>query len=464
MDDVEDKFQTYFKQDSYPTKSPVVPMETEKAAEDRNVTDANGSYQECCRDVPGSSTDVTLKAAEKTDGQDRKEDPPKDNRQSQKKGKKWQNPFMPQKAVMRKVVQERTEKHPKATNVDQIHVEVSRDQMTEKVNEDVDGLMEWWGTVEHWNDMPMQADLSEKEKTKAFAVTAERVMKGIRVFNKLFTEWAEGLWQHVIDLNAIADGIDRFNKRAKIAAITGGSTSAVGGVTTIAGLALAPVTLGTSLIVTAVGLGVATAGGLTSASAGISNSVNNSLDRKKVERIVADYQAKMADISKCLKFIKQGIDSFRKYDAVKIKEHGCSQEIPELSSIYKEGAMAGKAVACNAAEIMRVTQAANVAGSTATRAIQLASMATGVLTGLFVAMDIYFVAKDSCELKKGAKSEFAAKIRDVAEQLHSGLVELNGIRAQLQEFNVSEEPGIRRDLFSPASWNVCTPRNPYFTY
>lgn len=105
-------------------------------------------------------------------------------------------------------------------------------------------------------------------------MTAEKVQKGIRVFNKLFTERAEGLWQHVIDLNGIADGLDKFNKRTKIAQITGGSTSAIGGVATIAGLALAPVTMGTSLIVTAVGLGVATAGGLTSASAGISNQVS----------------------------------------------------------------------------------------------------------------------------------------------------------------------------------------------
>lgn len=76
--------------------------------------------------------------------------------------------------------------------------------------------------------------------------------------------------------------------------------------------------------------------------------------------------------------------------------------------------------------------------STAARAVQIASMATGVLTGLFVVMDIYFVSKDSKELKKGAKSEFAAKIREVAQQLHDGLVELNSIHQELQ-FNSPEK-------------------------
>lgn len=267
---------------------------------------------------------------------------------------------------------------------------------------------------------------------RAFAVTAEKLQKGIRVFNKLFSERAESLWQHVIDLNTIADGLDKFNKKTKIAQITGGSTSAIGGITTITGLALAPFTMGTSLIITAVGLGVATAGGLTSAGAGISNQVNNSLDRKKVEKIVEDYQEKIDDLNKCLKFIKQGIENLRKFDLIKMKKTAYNQDFPALTSeFYEDGAMAGKAILINANEIMRVVQIANVAGSTAARAVQIASMATGVLTGLFVGMDIYFVAKDSKELKKGAKSEFAAKIREVTTQLHDGLVELNTIREEL---------------------------------
>uniref|UniRef100_A0A8C7K177 Apolipoprotein L5-like n=1 Tax=Oncorhynchus kisutch TaxID=8019 RepID=A0A8C7K177_ONCKI len=276
--------------------------------------------------------------------------------------------------------------------------------------QNMDGLMEWWSTVEQWEDMPQEHDMTEKEEAKVFAVTAEKVQK---------------------------DALDCFNKKTKIAQITGGSTSAVGGVCTIVGLALAPVTFGTSLIVTAVGLGVATAGGLTTAGAGISNTVNNSMDRKKVEAIVTDYQEKITDINKCMLFIKQGIESLRRFDLLKMKKHAYNRDFPGLNNIYEDGAMAGKAILINANEMMRVVQIANVAGSTAARAVQIASMATGVLTGLFVGMDIYFVAKDSKELKKGAKSEFAAKIREVATQLHDGLVELNGIRVELQ----SSDPG-----------------------
>uniref|UniRef100_A0A3Q2CAI7 Apolipoprotein L, 1 n=1 Tax=Cyprinodon variegatus TaxID=28743 RepID=A0A3Q2CAI7_CYPVA len=350
---------------------------------------------------------------------------------------KKHNPFMPR--LKTKVVQRNRQdgaaeenEEPQRSLFDRLE-DFRIDPSQPEDSQDVEDLMDWWNTVESWEDTPQDDDMTEKEEAKAFAVTAEKVQKGIRVFNKLFSERAETLWQHVIDLNAIADGLDKFNKKTKIAQITGGSTSAIGGVATITGLALAPVTMGTSLIVTAVGLGVATAGGLTSAGAGISNQVNNSLDRKKVEKIVEDYQEKIADLNKCLKFIKQGIENLRRFDLLKMKKNAYNQDFPALTSqFYEDGAMAGKAILINANEIMRVVQIANVAGSTAARAVQIASMATGVLTGLFVGMDIYFVAKDSKELKKGAKSEFAAKIREVATQLHDGLVELNTIREELQ--------------------------------
>ncbi|XP_020318972.1 uncharacterized protein LOC109872222 isoform X4 [Oncorhynchus kisutch] len=396
----------------------------------------------------------SLLTGEKEEGED------KDGEAKMKKPRRH-NPFMPRGAGGKgKAMPKKVETQPGATGSDSNEndggnkslfdqLEEFRVNPAEPEEQDMDGLMDWWGTVEQWEDMPQEDDLTEKEEAKAFAVTAEKVQKGIRVFNKLFSERAESLWQHVIDLNSIADALDCFNKKTKIAQITGGSTSAVGGVCTIVGLALAPVTMGTSLIITAVGLSVATAGGLTSAGAGLSNTVNNSMDRKKVEAIVTDYQKKMTDINKCMLFIKQGIESLRRFDLMKMKKHAYNRDFPGLNNIYEDGAMAGKAILINANEIMRVVQIANVAGSTAARAVQIASMATGVLTGLFVGMDIYFVAKDSKELKKGAKSEFAAKIREVATQLHDGLVELNGIRVELQ----STDPDNTNGTNTPDSTN-----------
>ncbi|KAL2097169.1 hypothetical protein ACEWY4_006376 [Coilia grayii] len=426
------------------TKKPKSFM-SQGATKQKTPTPENDQEEASGDDYLEGESDDGLEDRKEVSTEDKKpeQEVPSTKPKKKKPKKKAKNPFLAHVATKGKTLQTKTGEEgapgdgsaegndQKKSLFDQLDEIRFNKPEAEEQNEDkdLDGLIEWWNTVEQWEDTPQIEDMTEKEEAKAFAVTAEKVQKGIRVFNKLFSERAEGLWQHVIDLNGIADGLDKFNKRTKIAQITGGSTSAVGGVATITGLALAPFTMGTSLIITAVGLGVATAGGLTSASAGISNQVNNSLDRKKVEHIVEDYKEKMADLNKCMKFIKQGIENLHKFDLIKVKNQAYNQDFPALtSSFFEDGAMVGKAILINANEIMRVVQIANVAG----RAVQIASMATGILTGLFVGMDIYFVAKDSKELKKGAKSEFAAKIREIAEQLHAGLVELNTIREELQ--------------------------------
>ena len=66
----------------------------------------------------------------------------------------------------------------------------------------------------------------------------------------------------------------QVSKGTKIAGITGGATSALGGVAAVAGVALAPFTLGASLLLTVAGAGVMAAGGITGASAAIAHKVN----------------------------------------------------------------------------------------------------------------------------------------------------------------------------------------------
>lgn len=115
-----------------------------------------------------------------------------------------------------------------------------------------------------------------------------------------------------------------------------------------------------------------------------------------------------------------------------------------IKHVMKEGGRAGKALAINTESLISTIQVLNVAGGAA-KAAQVMSVTTGVMSGLFLALDVFFLAKDSMELKKGAKTEFAAKIREVCKDLQDGLLELNRIKEQLQrtmdgiEVEVEEE-------------------------
>ncbi|XP_053475367.1 uncharacterized protein si:cabz01007807.1 isoform X2 [Ictalurus furcatus] len=275
---------------------------------------------------------------------------------------------------------------------------------------DTDSLMEWWNTVELWDELPPDEEISVKEdETKSFTEIADKVHRGLRVFYKVFTEQAEVLYLYVLRLYAIGDDISNFHRHAKIANITGGTTTAVGGVAAIAGLALAPVTLGASLIVSAVGLGVATAGGITAASATISDNLHDMNDRKKIEVVVQDYETRLVELRRCLRFVAEGVRRLRFHPLLRRNN-------------YYTGDW----------EVRRALQTISLVGEPVEQAENMVEMSTMALNSVCKGMDNYF-SKDSKELKKGCKKEVTMQVNMLAKLLHEGLVKLNSIREQLME-------------------------------
>lgn len=109
-----------------------------------------------------------------------------------------------------------------------------------------------------------------------------------------------------------------------------------------------------------------------------------------------------------------------------------------VKHVVKEGGRAGKALLINAESLASTVQVLSTAGGVA-KATQVLSIASGVMSGLFLALDVFFLARDSRELHKGAKTKFAAKIRDVCKELLDGLVELKKIKNQLQTIMTDAE-------------------------
>ncbi|XP_051778109.1 apolipoprotein L3-like [Erpetoichthys calabaricus] len=243
------------------------------------------------------------------------------------------------------------------------------------------------------------------------------MQKTFKIILKLFNDHVKGLQTNIDDLRCIADKLDSFHKKATIAKITGGSVSVAGGVVTIIGLILTPFTLGASLVVTGVGLGVAMAGGVTNASATISDTVNNSVDRKKVEEIIESFQKNINVFEEPLEDVKNFTNKIELLNTCKLEDLMNKWNKAQL------GARAGK-MFTSFADISRLALLANLSGGVA-KAIRVAGAATGVISGLFLGLDLLFIVKDSIDLHKGAKNEFAAKIRQAADEMQCALQELN---------------------------------------
>ncbi|CAJ1085934.1 uncharacterized protein si:cabz01007802.1 isoform X2 [Xyrichtys novacula] len=309
--------------------------------------------------------------------------------------------------------------------------------------DDEDGLVEWWRTVEGWDEWNEANQDDDAEDVVEQA--ADRVFMAARLFVRFFNQRGASLQQRILELLSLADAADIFHKKTVSASVGGGVFSVAGSITTITGLILAPFTAGTSLIVTAVGIGVATAGGVTSASANITDTVHSKTDRKKVEKMIQDYEEEMKDIKECLEFLQEGMEVLEDWNFEQYAESISKKHLNQnVKHVMKEGGRAGKALVINTESLINTVQVLGTAGSAA-KAAQVMSVTTGVMSGLFLALDVFFLAKDSVELNKGAKTEFAAKIREVCKDLQEGLLELNRIKEELQrtmdgvEVEVEEE-------------------------
>ncbi|XP_044042903.1 apolipoprotein L3-like [Siniperca chuatsi] len=270
---------------------------------------------------------------------------------------------------------------------------------------DANSLLDWWKKVASWTSLCKDLKLRGERETNIIKVKAEQLYKAIQRYILLLSEHRDTLKKHTAELLSIADNLDKVSKGTKIAGITGGATTVAGGVAAAAGVILSPFTLGASLALTAVGVGVAAAGGVTGASAAIANKVNVSQDKKKIEKIFLDYDSLMEDIQHCLKFINEGMEQLKQHDL----------------SVLSEARM-------DSVRVARMVQLAATGGASA-RAIESNSKASGLMQGFALGMDMYFTqGKDGQKLKKGLESKFAKKIRKLAADLNEALDELVQIK------------------------------------
>ncbi|KAF7648678.1 hypothetical protein LDENG_00153210 [Lucifuga dentata] len=213
---------------------------------------------------------------------------------------------------------------------------------------------------------------------------------------------SDNMRERISELATISDNLDKVQKKNKTMGIAGGTTGAVGGVTAVVGLALAPVTLGASLIATAIGAGmVASAGGIGAHTASAHKKIVN---RKEVERLVQDYKADVVDLEHCLAFVLCGMNELRRHELARLQRGGAQLDALKMAhlsqSVFKD-------------------ETNNTWGNSYTL---MAGMSSDKLLQDF-AMDIneYFSSKNGQKLKRSKKGRFSSRVRVLAQNLQDEL-------------------------------------------
>uniref|UniRef100_A0A4W6E3C4 Apolipoprotein L n=1 Tax=Lates calcarifer TaxID=8187 RepID=A0A4W6E3C4_LATCA len=236
-------------------------------------------------------------------------------------------------------------------------------------------------------------------------------------FIREFSKRQPRMLEFLKDLEESAIQLDRMSKGAKISSVAGSSVGAVGGVLSIVGLALIPVTAGVSLALTMTGVGLGVTSGVNSA---VTTATEIGVNRKHQKKASEVFQSFMEDVLGKAGAIGKGIDSI--VDAASAVKLLQSEEV--FTGVGKVVAEEGKAlrnVPRVASDIPDIGQAA-VKGPLALSKSARAGLIA--LNALFLGMDIFFICKDSISLAKGSETEVSQFIRARAGtlELRDGLM------------------------------------------
>ncbi|XP_072299932.1 uncharacterized protein [Eucyclogobius newberryi] len=294
-------------------------------------------------------------------------------------------------------------------------------------------------------------------------------------FMQRFSESETRMQQFLSELEDSAVQLDRMNLGARISSVAGSSVGAVGGVLSIIGLALIPVTAGGSLALTVTGAGLGITSTVNSAVTTATEFGVNHTQQKRASETFQKFIEDVKNIQECLDNITsedpaldavdvavcvgkllgkagavgKGIDSL--VDAASAAKLLRSEEA--VAGVGKVLAQKGKAlrnVPRVASELPAVRQAA------ARGPLALSRGARGGLIGLnalFLGMDVFFIVKDSMSLARGNETEVSKFIRARSSLWRSQMTSWGKIHGLLEkgEASVKKKQAILITEFYPES-------------
>uniref|UniRef100_A0A8C2MG45 APOL3 n=1 Tax=Cricetulus griseus TaxID=10029 RepID=A0A8C2MG45_CRIGR len=242
------------------------------------------------------------------------------------------------------------------------------------------------------------------------------------------------LEQHIRKLHDLADKVDKVHRDCTITQVVASSTSAVSEVLKILGFALAPVTAGVSLGLSATGLGLGAAAALTSVSTSIVETVSTASAEAEASQLGPTNQDTANTIKEVLEKSTPGLasvyeKSFQDLEVIKknIDAINLAKATPSLANNAK------RLMTTGAVSARKTRQVQKSFGGTALAMTRRARVMGAANSGLSLVMDVVSLVEASKHLHEGAKADYAAELRKQARDLEQKLQELIQVHDSLTQ-------------------------------
>ena len=218
-----------------------------------------------------------------------------------------------------------------------------------------------------------------------------------RFLNK-FPRVKRQLEEFIGKFHELAGKIEKVHKGCTISNVMAHSTGAVSGILTIVGLALAPVTMGASVVLLATGIGLGAAATVTSVSTSIIEHVNRSSAETEASRMISTLIKRWKVLLEVLKSIPTTEKVTKAVQCIEIHIHAIEtgQAIPGSAANANIGVNAGR---ISYPAIKQIETGFKATALTITKGARIGGLATA---GVFLLVDVGFMVKESMHLHDGA--------------------------------------------------------------
>ncbi|XP_074182384.1 apolipoprotein L6 isoform X2 [Rhinolophus sinicus] len=251
---------------------------------------------------------------------------------------------------------------------------------------------------------------------------------------------------------ALADEIDRAHETFATTRVVTSSVAVASSVMSILGLALAPVTVGGSLVLSAAGTGVGTVAGAASVLTNILEHNHNERVQAQVSRQVstcdqevgqpadklASYVMSLYNQGKNIKSIKKNIDALQ-----------IARAHPRLASAAKRLLTTGQVSARRARQVQKAF------GGTTLVLKRSTYLLGSAMAGLGLGVELHSLVNEWKHLKEGAKAKYAEVLRAHAAEQERQLAELTQHYESLRQKVLEEKSrSLLRCCFNMFFWFV----------
>ncbi|XP_058863718.1 apolipoprotein L5-like [Acipenser ruthenus] len=289
----------------------------------------------------------------------------------------------------------------------------------------------------------------------------------LKGFVQMYEKEKQEIEELLRELNGIADGLDKVDRDCTIAKTAGSSAGVVGGVLTIVGIGLAPVTFGASLGLSIAGAVTAVAGGATNVGTQIVKCVSDGKDNNRVNEIVKIIQTYLRVLGELCNIALPECN-WNKEDAAltgivktRLSAVAAAAGLVDAAVVAAAGAVIDVAVSPDAVAdvIAGVADGVNLSGVPAAGASAAGASAVGasagrvaaglvddvapavlkgagrvvggVAAGVFVVVDAVQIGLNAKKLYDGSPTERAQEIRKLVETVELQLAKLEEVSSDI---------------------------------